>query len=52
MPKKNYNIKDVIYMLRGAYEIAKTQKWIHKPMSYALYEVWKIVDALEKEVAE
>ena len=31
------------------YEFAKCKKHIRKPVSWALYEVWKTMDAIEEE---
>lgn len=40
-------LEKVIKMLEEEYEFAKKQEWIKKPLAYALYEVWKRVDAKE-----
>ena len=49
MAKKQFDIDKVCWMIRGAYTYAKDEKWIMKPLAWALYEVWKIVDKWEKE---
>ena len=40
-------IEKAIKMLEEEYEFAKKQGWIKKPLAYALYEVWKRVDAMK-----
>lgn len=42
-------IEKVIRMLKSEYERAKTFEFVKKPLSWALYNVWKTVDAVEKE---
>lgn len=49
MAKEQFDIDKVCWMIRGAYAYAKDEKWIMKPLAWALYEVWKIVDKWEKE---
>lgn len=34
----------VIKLLEQEYEKAKKYQWIHNPLAYALYRVWRIVD--------
>jgi hypothetical protein len=34
-----------IKQLEREYEKAKRQNWVHNPLAYALYKVWKIADA-------
>ena len=40
-----------VYMLRDEYEKAKKDAEIRKPLAYALYEVWKYIDKVEREKA-
>ena len=42
-------IDDVIKEFKEKYEYALKQKYIHKPMSYALYQTWKKIDKTEKK---
>lgn len=42
-------LETVIKMLQEEYEFAKKQAWIKKPLSYALYEIWKRVDEKERQ---
>ena len=37
-------LEEAIELLKKEYEWAKKQKWISKPLAYALYQVWKEVD--------
>lgn len=37
-------LEDAIEMLKTEYEKAKNQKYIIKPLAYALYQVWKKAD--------
>lgn len=39
----------VIKMLKVEYERAKDIDFVKKPLSWALYNVWKTVDAVEME---
>ena len=32
-------------LLETEYEKAKNLEWVHNPVAYALYQVWKIADA-------
>ena len=32
-------------LLEAEYEKAKKLEWVHNPVAYALYKVWKIADA-------
>lgn len=38
-------IKKAINLIEKEYEKAKKLEWVHKPLAYAIYKVWKIVDA-------
>ncbi len=40
-------IEKTIELLKIEYEKAKKQKHIIKPLAYALYQVWKVVDKKE-----
>lgn len=35
---------EVVQLLKEEYEKAKTLKFVRKPLPYALYKTWKIVD--------
>lgn len=39
-------LKKAIKLLEEEYELAKRQKWITKPLAYALYKVWKKADEM------
>lgn len=45
-------IERVIKMLKVEYERAKNINFVVKPLSWALYNVWKAVDEAEKERAK
>lgn len=45
---KELTIEAVIENLKTEYDLAKKKSFIAKPMSYALYSVWKAVDLTEK----
>lgn len=34
--------------LEKEYEAAKRIEWVHNPLAYALYKVWKMADAEKK----
>ena len=34
-------LSPAIKHLKEQYEYAKTQSWIHNPLAWALYQVWK-----------
>lgn len=40
-------LEKAIEILKSEYEKAKKQKYIIKPLAYALYQVWKVVDKKE-----
>ena len=42
-------LQKIFEMLQIKYTYAVTQEWIEKPLAYALYQVWKYVDAHEKK---
>lgn len=42
-------LDEVIELLRKEYERAKGKEYIRKPLAFALYSVWKIVDRRGKE---
>lgn len=33
-----------IKLLEAEYEKAKKLEWVHNPLAYALYQVWKMAD--------
>jgi len=39
--KRGMTIKTAIRLLEREYERAKGLDWIHNPIAYALYQVWK-----------
>lgn len=43
-------LKTAIKLLETEYEKVKKLEWVHNPLAYALYQVWKKVD--EKGGAE
>lgn len=47
--KPDKQLKKAIKLLTKQYEWAKKQGWVHKPLAYALYQVWKTVDREEKK---
>ena len=42
-------LKRAIKLLEEEYERACRLEWVHNPLAYALYQVWKIADAERKE---
>ncbi len=38
------DIEDAIKLLQVHYDVIKKIEWIHDPVAFALYEVWKIAD--------
>ena len=45
-------LEQVIDLLKNNFEEAKSHTFIKKPMSYALYVTWQMVNAYEKPRAE
>lgn len=43
------DLNNIMRMLRTEYAHAQCCSFVRKPMSYALYQVWKYVDRKEKE---
>lgn len=41
-------LEKAIDELKRKYEHAKTMEYINKPLAYAFYETWKMVDRKEK----
>ena len=41
-------LKKALKMLEKQYQIAVKLEFVKKPLSYALYQVWKEVDRVEK----
>ena len=39
-------------LLQAEYEKAKKLEWVHNPVAYALYQVWKMADAAHLTVKE
>lgn len=46
---KNMTLKTIIKRIEKEYKYALSVKEIYKPMSYALYRVWRWCDTYEKE---
>ena len=42
-------LDNAIKTLKTEYEKAKRLEWVHKPLAYALYQVWKKANYLEKD---
>lgn len=42
-------LKKALAMVDREYEKAKQNSYVQKPLAYALYKVWRLVDAKEKE---
>lgn len=42
-------IKTVLFMVAQEYERAKQNSYVQKPLAYALYKVWRLVDAEENK---
>ena len=42
-------LKKALAMVDREYEKAKENKYVRKPLAYALYKVWRLVDAEESE---
>lgn len=42
-------LQKIFEMLQIKYTYAVSQEWIDKPLAYALYHVWRYVDAHEKK---
>ena len=40
-------LKKAIMLLEEEYEKAKKLAWVHKPLAYALYKVWKRADEMK-----
>lgn len=45
-------LEKAIELLKAEYERAKKLEYVHKPLAWALFQVWKKVDAKEKEVRD
>lgn len=46
---KQVTLEKVIEEIGRMYAKALTLKYVQKPLSWSLYQVWKMVDAWEKE---
>ena len=40
-------IEDAVKLVNDKYRDNKPKRWIHDPVAYTLYEVWKIADSKE-----
>lgn len=40
-------LQKIYELIQIHYTYAVAQEWVEKPMSYALYQVWRYVDARE-----
>ena len=38
------DIENAVKLLQVHYDAAKKLEWVHNPVAYALYEVWKMAD--------
>lgn len=47
MKRKEISLEEAINMLREEYEQAKEMEFVHKPVSYALYQTWARIDGIE-----
>ena len=45
-------LEKAIKSIRTEYSEAKKRDYIHKPLSYAIYQTWKIVDEIERKKLE
>ena len=43
-------IEQAIELIRDKYDDNKDKKWVHDPVAYTLYEVWKITDSKKEYV--
>jgi hypothetical protein len=43
--EQTMTLNKAIKLLEEEYERAKTIEWVQNPLAYALYQVWKKVDA-------
>lgn len=43
-------IEQAIELIRDKYEENKEYRWVHDPVAYTLYEVWKIADSKREYV--
>ena len=48
MTRSEHKYQKAIKMLAEEYRKAQTMAFVHKPMAYALYQVWKYFDEHEK----
>lgn len=46
--RKVIDFTDAVLILREQYEKAKQLLYVRKPLAFALYQTWKIVDKKEK----
>ena len=44
MASREITLKEVFELIEKKYEYALTQKWISKPLAWAIYQVWDNVD--------
>ena len=44
MPNKKMTLQEAIKMLETEYERAKQLAFVHNPLAYALYRVWRVAD--------
>lgn len=45
-------LQTAIKRLEVEYEKAKRLEWVHNPLAYALYQVWKMADGERKDGAD
>lgn len=42
-------LEKAIELLKVEYEVAKQLEWVHNPLAFALYQVWKKADGKWKD---
>lgn len=42
------DIEKVIHILRDEYEIAQGLEYVRHPLSWAVYQVWRMLDEMDK----
>ncbi len=52
MMKNEILLEKAIKSIRTEYAEAKKRDYIHKPLSYAIYQTWKMVDEIERKKLE
>lgn len=47
--RNRMTIGKALELVAREYDKAKAQEWIHNPVAWALYIIWKIADTEEKQ---